>query len=69
MRLYISDSEIPADDLKSIINRSYSTFRADDVTPLVTLQDNLHLLELFHGPSYSFKDCMLPECHPTLHRY
>ncbi|KAJ5473105.1 threonine synthase [Penicillium sp. IBT 31633x] len=59
MRLYISDSEIPADDLKSIINRSYSTFRADDVTPLVTLQDNLHLLELFHGPSYSFKDCAL----------
>lgn len=29
------------------------------MTPLVKLQDNLHLLELFHGPSYSFKDCAL----------
>ncbi|KAL2691378.1 hypothetical protein Neosp_001763 [[Neocosmospora] mangrovei] len=57
--LYISRSEIPADDLKAIIERSYSTFRAKEVTPLVKLQDNLHLLELFHGPSYSFKDCAL----------
>ncbi|KAH8680554.1 tryptophan synthase beta subunit-like PLP-dependent enzyme [Xylariales sp. PMI_506] len=58
--LYISRSEIPAEDLKAIIDRSYSTFRAEDVVPLVHLQDNnLHLLELFHGPSYSFKDCAL----------
>ncbi|KAE8150274.1 threonine synthase [Aspergillus avenaceus] len=58
--LYVSTSEIPTDDLKAIIDRSYSTFRAEDITPLVHLQgDNLHLLELFHGPSYSFKDCAL----------
>jgi threonine synthase len=57
--LYISRSEIPAEDLQGIINRSYSTFRAQEVTPLVQLKDNLHLLELFHGPSYSFKDCAL----------
>ncbi|KAJ2977824.1 hypothetical protein NUW58_g7688 [Xylaria curta] len=58
--LYISTDEIPSDDLKAIIERSYSTFRADNVAPLVHLQDNnLHLLELFHGPSYSFKDCAL----------
>ncbi|KAI1069939.1 hypothetical protein LB507_007935 [Fusarium sp. FIESC RH6] len=57
--LYISRSEIPAEDLQGIINRSYSTFRAEEVTPLVQLKDNLHLLELFHGPSYSFKDCAL----------
>ncbi|RFU25164.1 hypothetical protein B7463_g11176, partial [Scytalidium lignicola] len=54
--LYISSSEIPADDLKAIIDRSYSTFRAKDIAPLMHLQDNLYLLELFHGPSYSFKD-------------
>ncbi|KAK4442959.1 tryptophan synthase beta subunit-like PLP-dependent enzyme [Podospora aff. communis PSN243] len=59
LSLYISDSEIPAADLKELINRSYSTFRAKDVTPLVHLEDNLYLLELFHGPSYSFKDCAL----------
>lgn len=57
--LYISTEEIPADDLKAIIGRSYSTFRAQDITPLVHLHDNLYLLELFHGPSYSFKDCAL----------
>ncbi|KAI3319970.1 tryptophan synthase beta subunit-like PLP-dependent enzyme [Xylariaceae sp. AK1471] len=58
--LYISTDEIPSDDLQAIIEQSYSTFRADDVAPLVHLQDNnLYLLELFHGPSYSFKDCAL----------
>ncbi|KAB8275343.1 tryptophan synthase beta subunit-like PLP-dependent enzyme [Aspergillus minisclerotigenes] len=58
--LYISPSEIPPEDLKGIIERSYSTFRAEDVVPLTHLQDdNLYLLELFHGPSYSFKDCAL----------
>ncbi|RYP79948.1 hypothetical protein DL769_002707 [Monosporascus sp. CRB-8-3] len=55
--LYISSSEIPTDDLKGIIDRSYSAFRVKDVAPLVHLQDDhLYLLELFHGPSYSFKD-------------
>jgi threonine synthase len=59
--LYISSEEIPADDLKDIINRSYATFRAEDITPLVTLdkEKNLHLLELFHGPTFAFKDVAL----------
>ena len=59
MSLYISAAEIPVEDLKGIINRSYSTFRAADVTPLVHLKDNLYLLELFHGPTYAFKDVAL----------
>lgn len=59
--LYVSTDEIPADDLKAIIDRSYSTFRSDAITPLVPLKDNLNLLELFHGPSYSFKDCTYHE--------
>ena len=57
LSLYISPDEIPSADLKDIIDRSYSTFRAQDVVPLEHLHDNLYLLELFHGPSYSFKDC------------
>ncbi|KAF2842267.1 threonine synthase-like protein [Patellaria atrata CBS 101060] len=59
--LYISPSEIPSDDLKDIIKRSYSTFRASDITPVVQLDEkkNIHLLELFHGPSWSFKDVAL----------
>ncbi|KAL2866450.1 threonine synthase THR4 [Aspergillus lucknowensis] len=59
LSLYISTDEIPTDALKAIIDRSYSTFRAEDITPVVHHQDNLYLLELFHGPSYSFKDCAL----------
>lgn len=57
--MYISTDEIPTDELKAIIDRSYTTFRANSVVPLVHLKDNLYLLELFHGPSYSFKDCAL----------
>ncbi|KAG5291959.1 threonine synthase [Histoplasma ohiense] len=61
MSLYISPSEIPPEDLKNIINRSYSTFRSTDVTPLVTLDDSkqLYLLELFCGPTFAFKDVAL----------
>ncbi|KAF2149890.1 threonine synthase-like protein [Myriangium duriaei CBS 260.36] len=59
--LYISPAEIPSNDLKDIVNRSYATFRADDVTPVITLdkEKNLHLLELFHGPTFAFKDVAL----------
>ncbi|KAF2018743.1 threonine synthase-like protein [Aaosphaeria arxii CBS 175.79] len=59
--LYISPSEIPSADLKQIIEKSYSTFRTKDVTPTVTLdaKKNIHLLELFHGPTFAFKDVAL----------
>lgn len=59
LRLYIDESEIPNSDLQDLINRSYSTFRAKDVTPLFKLNDDLYLLELFHGPTYAFKDVAL----------
>jgi threonine synthase len=61
LSLYISPSEIPPADLRDIINRSYSIFRAPETTPLVTLnkKENLHLLELFHGPTFAFKDVAL----------
>ncbi|KAK9446535.1 tryptophan synthase beta subunit-like PLP-dependent enzyme [Limtongia smithiae] len=59
--LYISPEEIPPADLKELIERSYATFREDVVTPLKTLneEDKLYLLELFHGPTYAFKDVAL----------
>ena len=59
--LYISAEEIPREDLRDIIRRSYSTFRARDITPLIQLDEGkrLHLLELFHGPTFAFKDVAL----------
>lgn len=61
LSLYISRDEIPAADLKSLVEKSYSTFRAPDITPLNPLNKDLglYLLELFHGPTYAFKDVAL----------
>ena len=42
---------IPEDDLHAIIDKSI-TFSA----PVIQLKDNIHILELFHGPSLAFKD-------------
>lgn len=59
LSLYIDPKEIPREDLKELVHRSYSTFRHDDVTPVTKLGDHLYLLELFHGPTYAFKDVAL----------
>lgn len=59
LRIYIAESEIPDADLKSLIERSYSTFRTPDVTPLKQIDSDIYLLELFHGPTYAFKDVAL----------
>jgi threonine synthase len=58
---YISESEIPRKDLRDIVEKSYSTFRVETVTPTITLDQsrNLYLLELFHGPTFAFKDVAL----------
>jgi threonine synthase len=61
LSLYISASEIPSSDLRKLVNLSYSTFRHPDIAPIVPLipEDNLHVLELFHGPTFAFKDVAL----------
>ncbi len=56
MRLYIDD--IPASDLRGLVDRSYATFRHPDVTPTTCVGD-VHVLELFHGPTLAFKDVAL----------
>src|SRR5690554_5922705 len=56
--LFVND-EIPRVDLKELIDDSYATFRHEDVTPLHRVRDDLHILELFHGPTYAFKDVAL----------
>ena len=46
---------ISKDDLISLISKSYSNFRSDDVVKISDLGD-LKVLELFHGPTLAFKD-------------
>ena len=61
IRRFVDESEVSDKDLRHIVKRSYSTFRHPDTVPLVTLDKakNLHLLELFHGPTFAFKDVAL----------
>jgi threonine synthase len=50
--------DLPDDDLRRLIRLSYATFRDPAVTPLVAV-GNVHVLELFHGPTLAFKDVAL----------
>ncbi len=58
-------TDIPADDLKAILDKTYtadvySNGRADSdaaqITPLRTLVPGVHILELSNGPTLAFKD-------------
>ena len=57
--LFIPDSEIPRADLQRLINKSYATFRHPKVAPLHRVGDREFILELFHGPTFAFKDVAL----------
>ena len=57
--------DIPAADLRDIVNRTYTpeVYRhtregqnAADITPTVKLEDGLYLLSLSNGPTLAFKD-------------
>lgn len=48
--------DIDKADLDRMIENAYSVFRHKAVCPLTQLDDNLFLLELFHGPTLAFKD-------------
>jgi threonine synthase len=56
LSLFIDD--IPANDLKDLIERSYASFAHPQITP-VCQQGDVYILELFHGPTLAFKDVAL----------
>jgi threonine synthase len=57
MRCFATD--IPEAELQSIIRASYTRFSRPEIAPLVRLDDDLFVLELFHGPTLAFKDFAL----------
>ncbi|HRQ89235.1 MAG TPA: threonine synthase, partial [Bacteroidia bacterium] len=54
--LSLFDSDHDSEHLIDIIDRSYGNFSDTMNAPIQQLAENLFVLELFHGPSLSFKD-------------
>jgi threonine synthase len=52
------DGSLERADFERIVTEAYATFDHPDVCPVVPL-DDLHLVELFHGPTLAFKDVAL----------
>ncbi len=50
--------DIPRDDLKALIDKSYTkaTFGNDQITPMTMLETGLYILECSNGPTLAFKD-------------
>ena len=55
---YVGDA-VDRDALEAMVADAYATFAHPDVCPLVALDDDHWLLELFHGPTFAFKDIAL----------
>ena len=51
--------EFSYDELLGYTRKAYSRFDGDDPCPLVKVDDGLYMLELWHGPTYAFKDMAL----------
>lgn len=52
-------TDIPKEALNEIIDRSYLSFDDPTIAPIRKLEDDLMVLELFHGPTLAFKDFAL----------
>jgi threonine synthase len=50
--------DLPQETLHDLIDRSYASFLHPEITPVVR-KGEVHILELFHGPTLAFKDLAL----------
>lgn len=58
MHPFIGDA-LPIEEQKRLIDETYAEFRHTAVAPLVQMDHELWILELFHGPTLAFKDFAL----------
>ena len=58
LSLFIDTGIIPAEDLRRLLDESFTGFTHPAIAPVVPLGSggNRYILELFHGPTLSFKD-------------
>jgi threonine synthase len=49
-------NDLPNLDLSATLAAAYATFRHPAVVPLIQIDTNIFVLELFHGPTLAFKD-------------
>lgn len=66
--LYITEEDIPGDDLKGILHKAFSTFTVPDVVPITKMMDGLPIVELYHGRSLAFKDLAM-SCMGQFYKY
>ena len=61
MSCFIGEDQIPKQDLQNIVDASYNNgkWRSPNITPVQKLKDGRYVLELFHGPTFAFKDVAL----------
>jgi len=52
-------TDIPRDVLKTVVAKSYTKFDHAEIAPIVKLDSDTYILELFHGPTLAFKDFAL----------
>ena len=51
-----TEGEIDHSTMLDMVTETYAGFDHPDIAPLVELEGQLHVLELFHGPTIAFKD-------------
>ena len=54
-----TEGSLIQEDLKKLILETYKSFSHSDVAPLRNIKKNIWIMELYHGPSLSFKDYAL----------
>ncbi len=57
--------DLPADTIDALMEKTYGNqFDSADICPITSLDENTHILELWHGPTSAFKDMAL-QCLPN----
>lgn len=55
---FVGEDQVPRAKLEDIVKRSCGAFRSEEVTPVIEVGGHA-ILELFHGPTFAFKDVAL----------